>query len=229
MKVLIVEDSPEVVKSLNLCFKVSSPEIEVVSTSQGAQAIELVETEAPDVVILDLGLPDMDGIDVLKEIRRFSDTPVIILTVKDTEMDRVSGLDAGADDYITKPFSPLDLLARVRAVLRRHRGEWAEETPPFVAGNLVVNFDSRQVLLGGKPVNLTPTEHSLLCYLVRHRNRVASHRSILRDVWGEGYDVNSLKTYIAQLRRKLQDTGAGATRMIVSVRGVGYKFAMRQG
>jgi len=226
MKVLMIEDRPEVVKSLELCFKVRWPDCQLVSSPLGAKGIELVEAESPDIIILDLGLPDMDGMDVLKEIRRFSDTPIIILTVRDTETDQVGGLEAGADDYITKPFSPLDLLARMKAVLRRHRGVIMEETiPPFAAGNLVIDFASRQVFLNNEPVYLTPTEYNLLCCLVRNRNRVVPYGSLLKDVWGEEYyDVNVIKTYIYQLRRKLNDTGNGTNRMIESVRGVGYKF-----
>jgi two-component system KDP operon response regulator KdpE len=226
MKVLLIEDSDEIVNSLRLCFKVSWPDVAVVTSNGGARGIEMVESESPDIIILDLGLPDMDGMEVLGQIRRFSDIPVIILSVRSQELDEIGGLESGADDYITKPFSPLHLLARVRAVLRRAQHFAIEKaTPPFVAGGLTVNFESRQVSFNGKSVELTRTEYNLLCYLIANRNRVVTHAAIVGELWGEECDdADAAKTFISQLRRKLDSVGADSANLIVSARGVGYKF-----
>ena len=226
MKVLVIEDSPEVTNSLRLCFKIRWPDAQIVAASHGAKGIEMVENESPDIIILDLGLPDMDGVEVLRTIRSFSQIPVVVLTVRRGEMDSVTCLEEGADDFITKPFSALGLLARIRAVLRRLQRLPADlSNTPFAAGNLLVNYASRQVSVSGRPVQLTPTEYSLLCYLISNRNRVLTHKAILGELWGEEYDeVNTLKTFISQLRRKLDDAGADSTGMIASVRGVVYKF-----
>ena len=223
MKILVIEDNPQVVNSLSLCFKVSMPDVEMVSAIEGAKGVELVETESPDIVLLDLALPDMDGTEVLKDIRRFSNVPVIILTVRNTEMDEAGGLEMGADDYITKPFRPLDLVARIRAVLRRHKGfapENANDT--IIAGNLIINPGSRQVLCDGQPVDLTPTQYDLLSILVRNRPRVMPHEVLARELWGDDYDrFTGIKNCVWELRQKLNDNNG---RMIESVRGIGYRF-----
>ena len=227
MKVLVIEDSQEMVQTLSLCFRLRWPEALCVSTAEGSKGVELVEREAPDVVILDLGLPDKDGLDVLKEIRTFSDVPVLILSVRDDGLSQVKGLELGADDYITKPFGPLEFLARVRAVLRRAQGAVSSEGDvlPFRSGGLTVNFDTREVFIDGESVHLTPLEYNLLIHLVRNAGKVMSHHSLLSTVWGEGYtDTGILKTYIYQLRSKLGHDG-GTDSMIVNERGMGYRFA----
>jgi two-component system KDP operon response regulator KdpE len=202
------------------------PDTQLVTTNMGASGIEMVEKESPDIVILDLEIADMEGIAVLRRIRSFSQVPVVVLTVKNSEMDTASCLEDGADDFITKPFSAIALLARIRAVLRRQqRLPIDASNPPFVAGDLAVDFASRQVLFNGKPVKLTPTEYSILCYLVSNRNRVVSHQAILGELWREEYDdINIVKTFISQLRHKLYVAGAESARMIESIRGVGYRF-----
>lgn len=227
LKVLAIEDNEEMVQTLSLCFQLRWPEAVFLSTSQGNKGIELVEKEAPDIVILDLGLPDRDGFDVLKEIRTFSDVPVLILSVKGDGLSQVKGLELGADDYVPKPFSPLEFLARVRAVLRRARGPVSRDGDvlPFRAGGLTVNFDTHEVFVDGEKIHLTPLEYNLLCHLVRNAGKVMSHQNLLSAVWGEGYaDTGILKTYIYQLRTKLRDN-VGNGSMIVNERGVGYKFA----
>jgi len=227
LKVLVIEDSEEMVQTVSLCFRLRWPEVLFVSASQGDKGVELVEREAPDVVILDLGLPDKDGLDVLKEIRTFSDVPVLVLSVRDDGLSQVKGLELGADDYITKPFGPLEFLARVRAVLRRAQGTVSSDGDalPFTAGGLTVDFVAHEVFVGSERVHLTPLEYNLLCHLVRNAGKVMSHHNLLSTVWGEGYtDTDILKTYIYQLRTKLGDSGGSAS-MIVNERGMGYKFA----
>jgi len=226
MKTLIIEDNQDVVHSIRLCFQFRWPDAEIVSSTFGSKGIEMVESESPDIIILDLGLPDMDGTKVLTEIRRFSDIPIIVLSVRNEEIEKVSCLESGADDYICKPFSSLDLLARIKTVLRRQKHLPVEGADPqFVAGKLEVNYASRQVVFDGTLIPLTPIEYSLLCCLISNRNKVLLHRTILTEVWGEEYDGNdTIKTFISQLRRKLDAAGANSDSMTISVRGVGYKF-----
>jgi DNA-binding response OmpR family regulator len=171
MKVLLIEDSPDIVESLALCFELRWPEIELVSVAEGKKGLKVVTTEPPDIVILDLGLPDIDGLDVLQQIRSFSKVPVIILTVRDKEMDKVKGLEMGADDYITKPFSPTEFLSRVKAVLRRSQmSESKVEEKPVLMGELRVDFTACEASIAGKPLNLTPEAYKLLLETLVQKN-----------------------------------------------------------
>ena len=226
MKALIVEDEPQTIEAVSLIFKLRWPEVELLSTTRGSEAALMVEKESPDVVILDLGLPDVDGIEVLKEIRAFSDVPVIIVTARGDSISQVKGLELGADDYVTKPFDPGVLLVRVKNTLAHARIPLNQGTAPFAAGNLIIDFANRQVSFRGKLLYLTPTEYRLLCHLARNAGRVLSHDNILRAVWGEGYEnTDILRACIYQLRQKL--TQVGANPGIISVeRGVGYKFVV---
>jgi DNA-binding response OmpR family regulator len=226
MKVLLIEDNPEIVRTVSLCFQLRWQGATIVSAAEGARGLQLVQNESPDIVILDLGLPDMDGFEVLKQIRLFSSVPVIILTVREDELDKVRGLEGGADDYITKPFSPLDLLARVKAVMRRSRMPESKDnnSPPLVAGPITINFASREVFLNNTPVHLTPNEFDLLSYMAKNEGKVLSHQNLLNAVWGSEFiDVSTLKKYVYQLRVKLNDT-TEPPKMLLSERGVGYKF-----
>ena len=226
MKVLIIEDAPDIVESISLCFELRWPGIKVISTAEGSEGLTLVETEHPDVIILDLGLPDMDGIEVLKNIRTFSSVPVIIVTVRGDEMDRIKGLEMGADDYITKPFSHMELLARIKAVLRRTTmPELKAGEKSFYSPRLTIDFTTRTVTVNGEVVRLTQTEYSLLHYLVLNEGVVLTHRALLEKVWGEEY-TNSpeyLKVYIQRLRNKLEEDITNP-QFLISERGVGYKF-----
>jgi two-component system KDP operon response regulator KdpE len=228
VKVLLIEDNQEVVDSLCLCLKLVWPQVNTIATAEAAKGIELVETESPDIVILSLELPDMDGFDVLTQICSFSNVPIIVLSARQAEMDKAKALETGADDYITKPFSPIDLLARVKAVLRRGGMPQFKQvnSPLFVSDNLTINFATHDVLISGNPVKLTPIEYNLLCNLVRNQGRVISHRSLLEKTWGSNYtdDIGFLKKYIYRLRKKLNDSNP-SHQMLVSVRGTGYKFA----
>ena len=227
MKVLLIEESPEIVNTLSFTLRLRWPEAIVVSTDNGAEGIEMAETESPDIVILDINLPDIDGFEVLKQIRLFSDVAVIILTAREAEVDKVRGLEMGADDYVTKPFSPLDLLARVRAVLRRTgvRHSEEEDTPPFIAGDLAINFATREIFLNGNRVHLTPTEYKCLRHLVRNSGRMVTQEALRQQVWGnaEYVDPSTIKKYIYQLRTKLGDT-SHPPRIILNERGIGYQF-----
>ena len=231
MKVLVIEDDPGIVEVVSLCFQLRWSGTSLISATTGAKGLELVETESPDVVILDIGLPDMDGYQILREIRRFSDVPVIMLTVRSEDTHVARGLELGADDYITKPFSHIELIARVQAVLRRAQGlSVTEDERPFSAGKLSVDFTRNEVLLDGKPVKFTSTERKLLYYLIRNEGRILSHESLLSKVWGESYiDARDLlRVHIQHLRQKLEDD-TESPNIIVTEHGMGYKFVRPTG
>lgn len=226
MKVLVVEDSPEIVEVISICLEVRWPGFKLLTTEFGAKAAELVEKESPDIVILDISLPDMEGFEVLKDIRRFSSVPVVILTVRGDEIDKVRGLELGADDYIAKPFSPIEFLARVKAVLRRsHMPELVGEQQVLQAGPLAIDLTAHQATLYSQPLKLTPIEYGLLCQLVRNEGKMLTHRMLLENVWGEEYGdaIDYVKKYIHRLRQKLGDD-LTQPRIILSERGVGYRF-----
>ena len=226
MKVLVIEDNPEIQEAISLTFELHWPEARVIAATEGYDGITMTESESPDIIILDLGLPDVDGFKVLKEIRNFSDTPVIILTVREEEIDKVRGLELGADDYIVKPFSHMELLARVKAVLRRsHVPELKEAEKPIVTPNLSIDFAARTVTKGAQQMKLTPTEFNLLQYLARNEGKVLTHHALLAKVWGDEYTDSSeyLKVYIQRLRDKVEDDPANP-KILLNERGVGYKF-----
>ncbi len=227
MKVVVIDDSPEIIEVVSLCFQLRWSGADLISAATGAKGLELIEAESPDIVILDIGLPDMDGFEVLHEIRRFSQVPVIMLTVRGEDTDVAKGLELGADDYITKPFSHIELIARVQAVLRRVQGlPVSSEERPFVSGKLSVDFASNEVMLDGKPVKLTSTESKLLHLLIRNEGRLVTHESLLTKVWGETYiDARDLlRVHIQHLRQKLGDS-VELPNIIVTEHGMGYKFA----
>jgi len=225
MKVVVIDDSPDVAEVVSLCFQLRWSGTTVVSASEGARGLELIETENPDVAILDIGLPDMDGIQVLRQIRNFSQVPVIMLTVRGEDADIARCLELGADDYIVKPFSHIELLARVQAVLRRVQGLPVTGERPFVSGKLSVDFARNEVKVEGKSVKLTSTEYKLLCHLVRNEGHPLTHENLLRKVWGETYiDARDLlRVHIQHLRQKLRDSVESPT-IIVTEHRIGYKF-----
>jgi DNA-binding response OmpR family regulator len=225
MRVLVIDDEPDIVEVVSLTFTLRWPDSELIHAASGTQGLDYARRDAPEMVILDIGLPDIDGFQVCEQIRRFSDVPIIMLTARHDEVDKVRGLELGADDYITKPFSHLELLARARAVLRRTESQVpAAEGPPFEAGPLRIDYASREVTVDGGPVKLTPIEYGILYHLSRNENRVLTFRTILAKVWGREYvdEVEYLKVHIQHLRRKLGDDPERP--MIVNERGVGYKF-----
>ena len=201
----------------------------MISASTGDEGVGAVERFSPEIVILDIGLPDIDGLEVCGRIRHFSDVPVVMLTARHEEVDKVKGLEIGADDYGTKPFSHIELLARVRAVLRRSESQVpASECPPFEAPPLRIDFASRDVTVEGNSIKLTPIEYGILYHLTRNEDRVLTFRTLLAKVWGREYmdETDYLKVHIQHLRRKLGDDPQGEP-MIVNERGVGYKFVRR--
>ncbi len=225
MKVLVVDDEPDVARLISVSFGMQQPNWEVVAASDGEEALATLEREQPALVLLDVGLPDMDGFQVLQQIRFFSDVPVIMLTVHDDELSKVHGLELGADDYITKPFSHLELLARVRAVLRRAQTLPLAHEQPFVSDDLSVDFARREVTRRGESVPLTATEYRLLYHLVRNAGQVLTHETLLARVWGREYtdEINYLKVYVSRLRAKLEDDPRNPQH-ILTEHGVGYWF-----
>jgi two-component system, OmpR family, KDP operon response regulator KdpE len=226
MKVLVVDDAPEVVESVRLGFAVQWREVDVLSAGTGQQALELVEHESPDLVLLDVGLPDMDGFKVLQEVRFFSDVPVVMLTARDDTIDKVKGLELGADDYVTKPFNHLELLARIKAVLRRlDMPAPKSRAPSFRSGDMEMDFDAQEVRVNGERVDLTPTEYKLLYHLVRNAGHTLTHGTLLAKVWGREYrdEVDYLRVYVRRLRDKLGDDPE-KPRYIRTERGLGYRF-----
>jgi two-component system KDP operon response regulator KdpE len=225
MRILAVDDEPEVIEVVRLCFNLRWPEAEVIAATTGQEALTAIEQQAPDLVLLDIMLPDIDGFEVCEEARRFSDVPIIMLTARDAEVERVRGLEMGADDYITKPFSHLELLARSRAVLRRYQSQPPAVGETFEAGNFQMDYSTRRVTVGDKQVRLTPIEYGLLYHLTRNAGRVLPHRTLLAKVWGREYtnELDYLKVYIRRLRHKLGEE-MNATIAIESERGVGYRL-----
>jgi two-component system KDP operon response regulator KdpE len=225
MKVLIVDDEPDVIRLITMIFHMQQPIWEVFGVQDGPEALELIERERPDVVLLDIGLPEMDGFEVLRSIRHFSDVPVIMLTVKDDELSKVQGLELGADDYVTKPFSHLELLARVRAVLRRSQTLPLTHERPFISGDIHLDFARREVMVRGQFVALTGTEYRLLYHLVRNAGQVIPHDALLARVWGRDYtdEISYLKSYINRLRNKLEKDPHNPE-YILTEYGVGYWF-----
>ena len=231
IKVLIIEDDPVMVDTIAICFYVCWPEATVISVPTGEEGLEVVENQSPDIIILDLGLPGMDGYQTLKKLRGSSEVPIILLTAKDTEMARVKGLELGADDYMTKPFSHIVLMARVKAVLRRAPANASESASGIywnAEASLEIDLDSRVVTRHGQPVNLAPLEYSLLELLVSNEGRVLSHERILSKVWGQEYknETAYLKVYIRRLRTKLWDDPQDPE-LIHTQRGVGYVFQVK--
>lgn len=220
-RVLLIEDSPDVAAAVSeLLFQRS---YEVRSTATGREGLMLLETFDPHVIILDLGLEDMDGIEVCRAIRQTSDVYLLMLTARVEEVDRVLGLSAGADDYVTKPFSPRELIARVEALLRRPR-----QTTPKThrVGDLTLDLHSREVLIGDASVELTKTEFDILETLVSHPQRVFSRQQLIDRVWGDWFgDTHTIDVHVSNLRRKLAAAGKGVP-LIRTVRGVGYGFVL---
>ncbi len=219
--VLIIDDEVQIRRLLRVCLE--SNGYRVTEASTGAEAITEAAQRRPDVVVLDLGLPDMDGVAVLKRLREWSRVPVVVLSVRDREEDKIAALDNGADDYVTKPFSTGELLARLR-VAQRHAAP-APEISVFRTGKLEVDLTARVVKLDGKEVKLTATEYSLLRFLIQNVGKVLTHKQLLREVWGPNYveQTHYLRVYIAHLRDKLETDPSKPT-LISTEPGVGYRL-----
>jgi len=226
MKVLVIDGDPNQLEMFALTFRMRWPDSSIASSPNGYTGIQMVATELPALVILDADIPDIDGFRICQEIRHFSDVPVIFVTAWDKESDIVHGLRAGADDYILKPFQPLEFIARVRSVLRRTQcSSYSGDEKPFQCGHLAIDFRQNAVFLGEQLLNLTPTEYRLLYHLVKHAGQVLPTQILLGRIWGRQHlDHNNLKVHVKHLRQKLGEDPTDP-RYIVTERGVGYKFA----
>ncbi len=220
LKVLVVDDERPIRRYLNAAL---SGQYRIFEAENGEDALRAAAINHPDVIILDLGLPDTDGINVTCRLREWTDVPIIVISVRDGEVDKVAALDAGADDYLTKPFGVHELMARIRAALR-HSIRIKEETV-YQSGELLVDFVKREVHVGGRPVMLTPTEYDILRTFVHSAGRVLTHRQLIQEVWGGNYEVNShlLQVNISNLRRKIE-TDLLRPHHIVTEPGVGYRL-----
>ena len=222
-KVLIVDDEPQILRALRAGLLAHG--YDVVSAADGEEALDKAATELPDAVILDLNLPKLSGLDVCRGLREWSSVPIIVLSVRDAERDKVAALDLGADDYLTKPFGADELLARLRVALR-HAARVAGPPEPVVrAGEVMIDLSRHMVKRGEDEVRLTATEYKLLAYLATNAGRVLTHTQILEHVWGPGYEseTQNLRVYVSQLRRKL-DPNSVQPQMITTEPGVGYRF-----
>ena len=227
MKILVVDDDPDVVEAISLSFGLQWPESNILPAQSGVEALRLFAAERPDVVLLDIGLPDMDGFEVTRRIRERADVPILMISARGEEIDKVRGLELGADDYVTKPFGYLELSARIRAVLRRMQSPApAAGGGVFRSGPVQINYGTHEVSLYGKPVKLTPIEYKLLYQLTRNTDQVLLHDELLTRVWGPEYrgELDYLRIYVRRLREKLEDVPQTPTR-ILTERGAGYRYA----
>jgi len=221
MKLLIIEDDAGIIKVVKLAFQIRWPEANVVSTNLGHKGVEMAETESPDLIIIDLGLPDISGFQVLESIRLFSTVPIIIITVSGDENDIVSGLELGADEYIVKPFKQLEFLARVQALVRRQ--QQMIEQSPISYGSLRFGPSMSKLIYKGKNISLTQTEGIILYTLMKHSGNVVTYYNLAEAVWGDYYPSadESIRVYISHLRKKIEDD-PNSPKIILTKIGVGY-------
>ena len=220
IRILIVDDERPIRRFLNTLL---SPKYVVIEATNGEEALHAVASEHPDIVILDLGLPGIDGVEVTRRLREWTQIPILILSVREQETDKVAALDAGADDYLTKPFGAGELMARLRVASRRAAQETNE--PNYQCGDLEVDLQYRSVMVGGNPITLTPTEYDILRTLVKHAGKVLTHRQLLRAVWGLNYEgeTHLLQVNISNLRHKIEKDPTRPT-YILTEPGVGYRL-----
>jgi two-component system, OmpR family, KDP operon response regulator KdpE len=219
--ILVIDDESQIRRMLRLSLEAHGYQVREATTAQ--EGLQQVAMARPDVIILDLGLPDMDGFDALKKLREWSQTPVIVLSVKNSEQDKIDLLDAGANDYVTKPFSMGELLARMRAALRHSLPDASDGI--FKTGDLMVDFAKRLATKSGTELKLTPTEYSLLRFLAQHAGKVVTHNQIIHELWGvqSQPDQSYLRVYVLQLRRKIEDDHSNP-RLLITEPGVGYRL-----
>ena len=222
-KVLVVDDEPQIRRFLRASLQ--SHDYVVVEAENGKEAVRVCTVQKPDLLILDLGLPDMDGLDVIKLVREWSQIPIIVLSIRSDDIDKIEALDRGANDYVTKPFSMGELLARMRAALRQGRGDGADNGAVITAGDISIDLGKRLITLGGTPVKLSRKEYDLLRILASHPGKVITHQQLLQEVWGPAYveETQYLRVYIGQLRQKLERNPA-APKQLITEPGVGYRL-----
>lgn len=221
LRVLVIDDEPQIQKLLRVSLQVQDYLFEGVLT--GKDGVVRAAIMKPDIMIVDLGLPDMDGKEVVLQVREWSQVPIIVLTARDQEQEKIEALDAGADDYVTKPFGMGELMARMRVCLRRMAQ--VEDEPVLTCGGLAVDLLQRTVTVDGREVKLTPTEYEIIKVMAQHAGRVLTHKQLLKAVWGNDYnnDTHYIRVYIGQLRRKIEADSA-QPRYIITESGVGYRL-----
>lgn len=222
--ILLIEDEPQMRRFLRITLQTQGYRLVEAATAQ--EGLMQATTRNPDVVLLDLGLPDLDGLEVTKRLREWSQTPIIVISAREQEQDKVKALDAGADDYLTKPFNASELLARIRVALRHGARQNTDlNEPVFTLRNLRVDLAQRQVFVSDKEVHLTPIEYKLLMVLVRHAGKVITHTQLLKEVWGPAHtnEVQYLRVYMTQLRHKLE-TDPARPRFLMNEPGIGYRL-----
>jgi len=220
--ILIIEDEPPIRKLLRASL--SDADYRINEAASGVEGIKLASVQPPDLVILDLGLPDIDGQEVIRRLREWLTSPIIILSARDQEQEKIDALDGGADDYVTKPFSVGELQARMRTALRHHQRA-SHEAATFTLGELKIDYESRLVTLSGSSIHLTPLEYKLLITLIKHQGKVLTHRFLLKEVWGPHHTQENhyLRVFVANLRRKVEPDAA-RPRFIITEQSVGYRF-----
>jgi two-component system, OmpR family, KDP operon response regulator KdpE len=218
---LVIDDEPQIRRLLRVTLEANG--YQVVDAATGQEGLVQAAQCRPNIIVLDLGLPDMDGVSVLKRLREWSRVPIVILSVQDRDAEKAAALDAGADDYVTKPFGSAELLARLRVALRH--SEKQSEPPVFQSGQLVVDLADRRVTVAGKEISFTATEYNLLRLLVRHAGKVLTHRFLLREVWGPNAENQNhyLRVYVARLREKLE-ADPGRPALLLTEPGIGYRL-----
>jgi two-component system KDP operon response regulator KdpE len=223
-RILLVDDEPSIQRAVGPLLRSRGYQVDV--AGNGTEALRMAAERPPDLIVLDLGLPDIEGTEVCRRIRAISRVPIVVLSARGAEADKVNALDLGADDYVTKPFGPEELLARIRVALRRVLSDEKAESGQFAAGDLTIDYDRRRVVRGGAEIRLTPKEFELLSLLARQHDRVLTHRAILKAVWGPNAveQPEHLWTLVAQLRKKVEPDPANP-RYLLSEPWVGYRFA----
>lgn len=221
--ILIVEDDKYIIHFLSISLKEEDYGLWTAKTVK--EAVSLFYANRPDLVILDLGLPDGDGMEVIESIREIADTPVIVVSARQNEEEKIRALDAGADDYVTKPFYMGELQARIRAALRKKENYTPDKSSCFEQGDLAVDFEKRQVTVAGEEIHLTPIEYRILTLLIANRGKVLTHNYILKEIWGyaEGVEAGTLRVFVATLRRKIEKNPSQPQHIVTEV-GVGYRF-----
>jgi two-component system KDP operon response regulator KdpE len=223
-RVLVVDDEPQIVRALKVVLREAG--FQTAPAESVTEALDLAAVQTPDAAIVDLVLPDGDGVEVTRRLREWSEMPILVLSALGEEEQKVRALEAGADDYITKPFGTRELVARLQAALRRSAR--SEEEPKIAVNGLEIDLAARMVRRNSAPVHLTPIEFELLRVLIRNRGRLMTHKALLKEVWGPQYteDIQPLRTHIARLRAKIEPEDAAGPRYIVTDPGVGYRFSL---